>query len=236
MWGAGALTSSPWVPEIVAALAPGLVPAIKKAMIKSALKTPPWNKKGTIADGTKLAEAKGLAKDLTAQGYKDFSFQSDPRATQHYPSTYNWQKGLGGHYHWSTSEVHVENGMATMKIVIEAEDMWNFDKGKQDAETGISDAVNGRFQELGWAREFKTHGKIERTYTWSVEDAAQISMPGKVEPSEPNRSEDGVLAGRSSGGIREDRNEPEGGGPKANWELREPVNKTPWSRGQGKRE
>ena len=183
-----------------------------------------------------LSQAKQAAKNMTANGYTDFTFQSDVRSTHHYPSTSNWQKALGGHSYWSTSEVHVDNGVATMKVVIEAEDMWNFNKGAADIETGAADSENGRFQELGWAKQFKTHGKIERTYTWSVEDSAQIDAQGNAEPSGPSLSEDGILSGRSSGGIREDRNEPVGGGARPNLGIREPIRETPFSRGQGKRE
>ena len=38
------------------------------------------------------------------------------------------------------------------------EDMYNFNPDHIDIESGTPDNINGRFLELGWAKEFKTYG------------------------------------------------------------------------------
>lgn len=48
-------------------------------------------------------------------------------------------------------------------ITYTMEDMYNFNKGMFDMASGTPDDVNGRFSELGWAKEFKTYGSFSRS-------------------------------------------------------------------------
>lgn len=41
------------------------------------------------------------------------------------------------------------------------EDLYNFHQGQSDIASGTPDTVNGRFAELGWAKEFKTYGSYK---------------------------------------------------------------------------
>lgn len=96
-----------------------------------------------------------------------------------YPtSTENWQKTLGGHTVYGTSEVVVNGNQATMKITVHAEDMYNFNADAEDIATGTPDNENGRFSTLGWAKEFRTHGELVRTVTWTIGDAPGGSVTG----------------------------------------------------------
>ena len=46
--------------------------------------------------------------------------------------------------------------------------MYNFNDGGEDRATGLPNEINGRLSTLGWAREFRTHGELERTVTWTM--------------------------------------------------------------------
>lgn len=110
------------------------------------------------------------AVDEMAQGRGDGTFQISGPATQtdHYPTTENWQKAVGGYQQWSSADVTVEDGMVTMEITVHAEDHYNFNKGQSDIETSTPDDVNGRFMEVGWAQSFDSSGSVTRTVTWPV--------------------------------------------------------------------
>ena len=82
----------------------------------------------------------------------------------------NWQKTIGAHQTFGVGDVIInENtGIATMRVTFYMEDMYNFNPGAADIATGIPDDENGRFSELGWAKEFKTYGSLEKTVTWQL--------------------------------------------------------------------
>ncbi|RXZ81547.1 hypothetical protein EBB07_14590 [Paenibacillaceae bacterium] len=82
-------------------------------------------------------------------------------------SSENWQKTIGAHYVYAHSQVSINNntGMASMVITFYMKDMYNFNKGMSDIVSGTPDDVNGRFAELGWAKEFLTIGSMTRTVT-----------------------------------------------------------------------
>ena len=42
--------------------------------------------------------------------------------------------------------------------------MYNFNPGKSDIVSGTPDDENGRFSELGWAKEFRTYGALTKNY------------------------------------------------------------------------
>jgi len=102
-----------------------------------------------------------------------------------YPKTENWQKTLGAHQVWSNADVQVHDGKITMRIVVHAEDRYNFNKGDADIATGTPDEENGRFAQLGWARSFDTHGEVVRTITWDIGDP---SAPSVGETGDPQRN------------------------------------------------
>ena len=61
--------------------------------------------------------------------------------------------------------------MLKMKITISMEDFYNFNNGQADLTTGASDNINGRFENLGWARSFYSRGRLTRTVKWCKGDA-----------------------------------------------------------------
>lgn len=87
------------------------------------------------------------------------------------PATENWQKTVGKHNVYGTSDVVVDGDRITMKIKVSAEDMYNFNAGQADIASGAPDDENGRFSTLGWAKEFRTYGEVERTVTWTIGEA-----------------------------------------------------------------
>ena len=82
----------------------------------------------------------------------------------------NWQKTIGGHSAYAHGKITIneKTGKATMKITFTMEDMYNFNRNQYDIGTGTPDYINGRFQELGWAKEFKTYGSFEKTVDWNL--------------------------------------------------------------------
>lgn len=66
-----------------------------------------------------------------------------------------------------------------MVVTFYMEDMYNFNPGQADIASGTPDAVNGRFAELGWAKEFKTYGSLTQTITWQVFTPSSTPTPNK---------------------------------------------------------
>lgn len=135
-------------------------------------------------------------------GQTGFQMTGDPQSVNDlggYPSTENWQKALGDHQIYGTSDVEVNGNQITMKIKVHAEDMYNFNAGAADIATGAPDNDNGRFSTLGWAKGFETNGEIERTVTWTIGD------PAAPQVSDGTGPERGVSPG-------EDRNDGRGNG------------------------
>ena len=88
----------------------------------------------------------------------------------------NWQKTIGAHNVYGHGVVSTDkNGNVVMVVTFYMEDMYNFNPGQADIASGTPDAVNGRFSELGWAKEFKTYG----TYTTTV---TLVKAPPKTTP------------------------------------------------------
>jgi len=82
----------------------------------------------------------------------------------------NWQKTIGAHntYGHAVVTINPETGKASMKVTFHMEDMYNFNPGQADIASGTPDAVNGRFAEIGWAKEFKTYGSMTKKYKWDL--------------------------------------------------------------------
>ncbi|MFI6323703.1 hypothetical protein ACIBG8_39680 [Nonomuraea sp. NPDC050556] len=91
--------------------------------------------------------------------------------------TENWQKTLGNYQVWSSAVVTVKDGQVTMRITVNAEDMYNFNRDDKDIATGAPDNENGRFSTLGWAKPFRTHGSITKTLTWPLGQTADPKVP-----------------------------------------------------------
>ena len=89
-------------------------------------------------------------------------------ATGNYPETANWKWTLGGHNTYTDTDVQVNGDTITATVTVQARDKWNLNKGDHYYVTGLGDDVNGRFEELGWARSFETSGSMTKTYTWKV--------------------------------------------------------------------
>ena len=91
-------------------------------------------------------------------------------------SSENWQKTIGAFYTYGYGKVTIDpsTGTATMVIKFYMEDMYNFNPGMVDIASGTPDAVNGRFAQLGWAKEFKTYGSMTKTVTWNINDSSSV--------------------------------------------------------------
>ncbi|MGE5329027.1 MAG: RHS repeat-associated core domain-containing protein [Deltaproteobacteria bacterium] len=89
----------------------------------------------------------------------------------------NWQKTVGAHnvFGYGKVSINPKNGLATMVVTFYMEDMYNFNPGQADIASGTPDAVNGRFAELGWAKEFKTYGSYTKTIIWKTNNSCSAS-------------------------------------------------------------
>ncbi|MCA2188436.1 hypothetical protein LDL05_25600 [Nonomuraea cavernae] len=111
------------------------------------------------------------AKDEAVRLYRESGrtdFQMTGGVLHTAAETENWDKTLGGHVQWGNADVKVSGNQATMTITIHAEERYNFNKGETDAATGAADDDNGRFETLGWARSYRSHGALTRTVTWTI--------------------------------------------------------------------
>jgi RHS repeat-associated protein len=88
----------------------------------------------------------------------------------------NWQKTIGAFYSYGYGQVTIDpsTGTATMVVTFYMEDMYNFNPGQADIASGTLDAVNGRFAQLGWAKEFKTYGSMTKTVTWNINNSSSV--------------------------------------------------------------
>ncbi|MFC9996373.1 hypothetical protein [Nocardia sp. NPDC127526] len=120
---------------------------------------------------SEISRAAIAADHFARTGNRNFQMTGDKTTigkNNNYPETENWQKAIGGYQQWSHANVRVEGNRVTMDITVEADDYYNFDKGKNDKGTGTPDEVNGRFTEVGWAKPFESHGSVTRTVSWEV--------------------------------------------------------------------
>lgn len=109
------------------------------------------------------------ANEAVKSGNTNVTLHSPMRTNSgYYPETENWQKTVGGYSSYTETNVQVSGDTVTATVTVHAKDKWNFNRGYHDAKTGTPDDVNGRFEELGWAKGFETSGSMTRTYTWKV--------------------------------------------------------------------
>ena len=108
------------------------------------------------------------ANEAISAGKTEITLYSPTTSDGPYPVTENWRKTIGGHTNYTTTKVEVSGDTVTATVTVYARDKYNFDKDKADVDSGTPDAVNGRFEELGWAQSFETSGNLTQTYTWKV--------------------------------------------------------------------
>ena len=106
------------------------------------------------------------------------------------PATENWQRTIGGHTMYTDTDVKVEGDTVTATVTVYARDKWNFDRGKSDPGSGTPDAVNGRFEELGWGKSFESSGSLTRTYTWKVGEQPPILDTNTTENKAEKKTDD----------------------------------------------
>lgn len=89
----------------------------------------------------------------------------------------NWQKTIGAHQVFGVGNVMIDTktGEATMNVTFYMEDMYNFNPGMSDIASGTPDDINGRFSEIGWAKEFKSYGSLTKTVEWQLFDPIKSS-------------------------------------------------------------
>ncbi|WP_127842627.1 hypothetical protein [Actinomyces wuliandei] len=165
-----------------------------------------------------LNETITAANELVENGYTDTKLHSPIR--QGDTTTDNWSKTIGQHHYYSDSTLRVEGDTVTLTTTVTARDRWNFNNNMADKATGIPDAENGRFEELGWARSFDTSGTLTRTVSWKVgEEPPQLGDGSGQEPGDSHddesRDRNDWRGGWDNGGGRYPRHEP-GGGDQAN--------------------
>ncbi|RRD46358.1 hypothetical protein [Tessaracoccus sp. OH4464_COT-324] len=116
---------------------------------------------------SEVVRTAAAADRMVAEGGASFSITGVDNPTPHYPATEDWQKVIGGYRQWSSADVKVENGMVNMRVTVHAEDRYRFVRG-DELRVGGGDAVNGRFQELGWAKPYNLRGQVTRELSWPV--------------------------------------------------------------------
>ncbi|MGW5441487.1 hypothetical protein [Nocardia asteroides] len=119
-----------------------------------------------------------------------------------YPETENWQKTVGAYQQWSHSNVRVEGDRVVMDVTVEAMDYYNFNQGAADLETGASDNENGRFAELGWAKDFETGGKLTRTVSWELGQPPSTATIVETSDTQRNPGREDRTDSRDSSGSR----------------------------------
>jgi hypothetical protein len=135
-----------------------------------------------------------LAKDPSLKG-KEVTFKltgsqigvGGKNANFPYPQTENWQKAIGAHSVWMSADITVKpdaNGKPNFsaKMTLHAEDRFNFNPGMKDIATGTPDAVNGRFETVGLAKQYMNYATLQRDVKWDQgngEQAVQNMINGK---------------------------------------------------------
>ncbi|WP_067566666.1 hypothetical protein [Nocardia acidivorans] len=160
----------------------------------------------TAAVDTEIGRAALAADALAKAGNRNFKITGDPKSAD--TKTENWQKTIGGYQQWSHANVRIEGKKVVMDITVEAQDYYDFDKGKHDIATGASDAENGRFAELGWAKPFESHGSLTRTVTWDIGQppANATTIAGSTPDRNPGREDRSDGRGDGDNAITPDNN------------------------------
>ena len=134
----------------------------------------------------RLNDSLQAANEAVTAGKTEATLYSPATSEGPYPETENWRKTIGGHTNYTTTKVEVSGDTVTATVTVHARDKYNFDRGKADVDSGTPDAVNGRFEELGWAKSFETSGSLTQTYTWKVGEQPP-TLPTDTTESESGR-------------------------------------------------
>lgn len=134
----------------------------------------------------RLNDSLQAANEAVNAGKTETTLYSPATSEGPYPKTENWRKTIGGHTNYTTTNVTVSGDTVTATVTVYARDKYNFDRGKADLDSGTPDAVNGRFEELGWAKSFETSGSLTQTYTWKVGEQPP-TLPTDTTESESGR-------------------------------------------------
>lgn len=99
-----------------------------------------------------------------------------------YPATDNWQKAIGGHSIWTSGTVTVTPPQTaggkpqfSMRMTLHAEDRYNFNPNQKDIETKAPDALRGRLEQVGLAKQYMNYATLQRDVTWTQ---GSITAPG----------------------------------------------------------
>ncbi|MEO3806589.1 hypothetical protein [Nonomuraea sp. B1E8] len=95
-------------------------------------------------------------------GRQNFQMTGEPAQIKQ-TETKNWEFALGRHSIWGSADVRIDGRQASMDVTIHAYDRYNFNR-----EDKWINQDNGRFETLGWARSYDTHGSLKRTITWTL--------------------------------------------------------------------
>jgi len=146
---------------------------------------------GALTLQNAIAEAQ-VHTEVLCSGLTDCSLTSQPfyvggdDARFPYPATENWQKTIGAHPFWISTETtsQVVNGTTIyqMEFTLHAEDRYNFNPGMADIATGTPDSENGRFEITGLGHQYMHYGEITRTVTWQegqAETTTTIQVPSE---------------------------------------------------------
>ena len=123
-----------------------------------------------IQDFTEQVEVIGKNRENFRVTSEVYAIGSDSHSFP-YPETENWQKTLGGHVVWVSADVKIryrpsiDEDWYEAQVTIHMEDMYNFNPGQSDMETGIPDSENGRFEITGLGHQYMHYG----TYSFPLE-------------------------------------------------------------------
>lgn len=138
---------------------------------------------------TDLNASLQAANEAVMTGQTDVTLYS-PKHSVPNPATENWQRTIGGHTMYTNTAVKVEGDTVTATVTVYARDKWNFNRGEHDSGSGTPDAVNGRFEELGWGKSFQSSGSVTRTYTWKVGEQPPMLDTQATESNEDRKTKD----------------------------------------------
>ena len=138
---------------------------------------------------TDLNASLQAANEAVMAGQTDVTLYS-PKHSVPNPATENWQRTIGGHTMYTDTDVTVKGDTVTATVTVYARDKWNFNRGMSDQASGTPDAVNGRFEELGWAKSFESSGSVTRTYTWKVGEQPPVLDTHTTESNENRKTKD----------------------------------------------
>jgi len=133
-----------------------------------------------IVDAQSHAETLGQGRDQFSMTSDAYALGGEGNTRFPYPESENWQKTIGAHHAWTSSDVQVSGSGAdrtyTMTMTVHVEDRYNFNPDSNDIATGIPDSANGDFEVTGLANQYTNRSTVTRTVTWREGDAAHAQI------------------------------------------------------------